>query len=303
MSVILQVEHSTIYRYHNPVTFGEHRLMFRPRTSHDMRVLEVTLDVSPRAQIRWIHDVFSNSVTLLDFEEPAAELRVDCRVTIEHFGASNLELPISPAARSYPFDYPADERIDLQPYIEPRYPDPEGAVRLWAHQWLVPGQRMDTRELLRSMMLAIRERFVYLERFSEGTQPPAETLRLGTGTCRDFALLMMESVRHLGMAARFVSGYLYDPALDGGAIGMVGAGATHAWLQVYLPGAGWVPFDPTNTLYGGTELVRVAYARDPVQASPLAGTWTGLTGDFAGMEVNVTVRKLGETPATAPVEG
>lgn len=294
MAVLLQVVHTTVYRYHNPVVLGEHRLMFRPRSSHDIRVLDVLLDVSPRPRVRWIHDVFSNSVTLLEFDEPATELRVDCRFTIEHFGVGNLELPIAPHAREYPFDYPVDERIDLQPYIEPRYPDPDGAVRLWAQQWLARGARSDTRGILQSMMQTIRGQFRYLPRIAEGTQPPDETLRLGTGTCRDFALLMMEAVRHLGMAARFVSGYLYDPALDGGAVGMVGAGATHAWLQVYLPGAGWVPFDPTNSLYGGTELIRVAFARDPVQASPLIGIWTGLPGDFAGLDVDVTVRKVGE---------
>jgi transglutaminase-like putative cysteine protease len=140
---------------------------------------------------------------------------------------------------------------------------------------------------------AIKSGFRYVERDEEGTQTPDETLKLGSGSCRDFALLMMEAVRRLGMAARFVSGYLYDPALDEGPDeGIVGAGATHAWLHVYLPGAGWVPFDPTNSIFGGSSLIRVAFARDPRLAAPLTGSWFGGAGDFQGMEVKVAVKRV-----------
>jgi transglutaminase-like putative cysteine protease len=123
----------------------------------------------------------------------------------------------------------------------------------------------------------------------DGVQTPAQTLTLGSGTCRDYALLMMETVRSLGVAARFVSGYLYDAALDGAAPGMVGAGYTHAWVQVYLPGSGWVEFDPTNGLVGGPNLIRVAVARDPTQAIPVQGSYTGAAGDFLDMNVEVIV--------------
>ena len=139
----------------------------------------------------------------------------------------------------------------------------------------------------------IRDNFRYAARDEEGTQTPLETLKLGSGSCRDFALLMMEAARRLGMATRFVSGYLYDPALDGGADdGTVGAGYTHAWLQAYLPGAGWVPFDPTNNLLGGTQLIRVGVARDPSQAAPISGSWFGESGDYLGMTVGVTVQRV-----------
>ena len=142
------------------------------------------------------------------------------------------------------------------------------------------------------MNQGIRERFGYAARDEEGTQSPLETLKLGSGSCRDFALLMMEAARRLGVATRFVSGYLYDPALDGGAdVATLGAGYTHAWLQAYLPGAGWVPFDPTNNLLGGTQLIRVGIARDPSQAAPISGSWFGESGDYLGMNVNVTVQR------------
>ncbi|KAB2967800.1 transglutaminase family protein [Zoogloea sp.] len=296
MSVILEVEHTTIYRYNNPVRFGEHRMMFRPRTSHDIRVLECTLDVTPDAEVRWADDVFSNSLTYVNIREPAKELRFVVRFTIEQLGVRNVELPLSAWAEVYPFEYTAGERYDLRNFIEPVYPDPSGLLRLWADQFVVPGRHMPTRDLLMAIATGIREQFSYTTRDMEGTQTPLQTLELKSGTCRDYALFMMEVVRRLGFAARFVSGYLYDPALDGGADAMTGSGATHAWLQIYLPGPGWVPCDPTNTLFGGDHLIRVAYVRDPSQASPLSGSFIGQDGDFAGLEVDVKVRKLAMLP-------
>lgn len=140
--------------------------------------------------------------------------------------------------------------------------------------------------MLRTMTLGIKERFIYAARVEMGVQTPAETLQLGTDTCRDFAFLLMEAVRSLGLAARFVSGYIYSPALDGG---NVGGGTTHAWVQVYLPGSGWLEYDPTNGIIGNRDLIRVAVARDPSQAQPLSGVWTGAPGDFLGMDVDVSV--------------
>ena len=296
MSVILEVEHTTIYRYRKPVSFGEHRMMFLPRTSHDIRVLTCTLDVSPDAEIRWVHDVFSNSVTHVNIPGQAAELKFVARVAVEHLGVRNLELPLAASAEVFPFEYSVSERYDLRNFIEPCYPDPNGHLRLWADQFLAQGRHRKTRELLIDIATGIREQFSYTSRYVEGTQSPLQTLELKSGTCRDYALFMMEVMRRLGFAARFVSGYLYDPALDGGTEGMIGSGATHAWLQIYLPGAGWLPFDPTNSLFGGDNLIRVAYVRDPAQASPLTGSYTGQDGDFVGMEVDVKVRKLAVLP-------
>lgn len=296
MSVILEIEHTTLYRYRKPVSFGEHRMMFLPRTSHDIRVLTCTLDVSPDAEIRWVHDVFSNSVTYVRIPGQATELKFVARVTVEHLGVRNLELPLAASAEVFPFEYGVSERYDLRNFVEPCYPDPGGHLRLWADQFLARGQHRKTRELLIDIATGIREQFSYTSRYVEGTQSPLQTLELKSGTCRDYALFMMEVVRRLGFAARFVSGYLYDPALDGGTDVMVGSGATHAWLQIYLPGAGWLPFDPTNSLFGGDNLIRVAYVRDPAQASPLTGSYTGQDGDFVGMEVDVKVRKLAVLP-------
>jgi transglutaminase-like putative cysteine protease len=293
---LLSINHETVYRYRRAVTFAEHRAIFRPRDSHDLRVIDAKLILSPPGQVRWIHDVFSNSIALITFDQAAEELRFESRIEIEHYGLHEPSFPIRSHAATYPFRYDNDQVVDLLPTLQCHYPDPDGAVSAWVRRFVDPGG-VDTRDLLVRITRAIKAEFTYQPRAIHGTQTPAETLALGSGTCRDFALLMIEAVRSLGMAARFVTGYLYDPSVDaapapagsGAPDGLVGSGATHAWVQVYLPGAGWVEFDPTNGLVGGAHLIRVAVARDPRQAVPLAGSYHGYASDFIEMLVNVRV--------------
>ena len=292
MPIRYDITHTTVYRYRQPVRFGEHRVMFRPRDSHDLRVLATDLEVSPECDIRMIQDPHSNSVALVQPLENASELRIVCSFTIEHAHTNNLELPLAPSAEVFPFAYRVDERFDLEHYLRPAHDDPKGALTAWARQFIRTDGPTGTRELLVAMNQHIRGHFTYVARDEEGTQEPNRTLELGSGSCRDFALLMMEAGRRLGIATRFVSGYLYDPALDGGPPGDTqGAGYTHAWLQAYLPGAGWVPFDPTNNLLGGNELIRVGVARHPSQAAPISGSWFGESDDYLGMSVKVSVQR------------
>ena len=293
MPVQYEIVHTTIYHYQQPVSFGEHRVMFRPRDSHDLRVLATDLEVSPECMVRMIQDPHSNSVALVQPLESASELKIVCSFTIEHAHTNNLELPLAPSAEVFPFAYSLEERFDLEQYLRPHHDDPGGHLTAWARQFIRTDGLTGTRDLLVKMNQFIRANFGYAARDEQGTQTPQETLKLSTGSCRDFALLMMEAVRRLGIATRFVSGYLYDPALDGAdGAATVGAGATHAWLQAYLPGAGWVPFDPTNNLLGGNQLIRVGVARDPSQAAPIAGSWYGEAGDYLGMTVKVAVHRL-----------
>ena len=295
MPIQYDITHTTLYRYSSPVTFGEHRVMFRPRDSHDQRVLATDLKVSPEATVRMIQDPHSNSVALVTPLGPASELSIVCSFTIEHAQTQNLELPLSPSALIYPFAYSVEERFDLEHYMRPHHDDPEGVLTHWARQFIRTDGPTGTRDVLVNMNQFIRDHFGYAAREEEGTQTPLQTIKQGTGSCRDFALLMMEAARRLGVATRFVSGYLYDPALDAGADGAggtVGAGATHAWLQAYLPGAGWVPFDPTNNLLGGTQLIRVGVARHPSQASPISGSWFGAANAYLGMTATVQVRRV-----------
>jgi transglutaminase-like putative cysteine protease len=292
---LFSVRHRTVYRYRRPVTFGEHRLMFRPRDSYDQRLLDATLAVEPEpARIRWIHDVFGNCVALVRFARPAAELRFETRIRLDHTPQAAPHFQIDDDALTYPFAYGPDEAADLARTVERHYADTEDAVGRWAAQFLGGSRRTDTGTLLMTLCYAIHEGFAYERRMEAGTQPPALTLRLGRGTCRDFALLMMEAVRSLGLAARFVTGYIYVASRDGSAA--LGGGSTHAWCQVYLPGAGWVEFDPTNGIVGNRDLIRVAVARDPRQAIPLTGTYCGLASDHLGMtaQVNVTTDPAGD---------
>jgi transglutaminase-like putative cysteine protease len=287
---ILHVRHKTTYTYKQAVQFGEHRLMCRPRDSHDLRLLETGLVITPPASsLRWMHDVFGNSIAIASFSESAASLVFESSFRAEHFPAAEREIVVEPYADTLPFSYSAEDTADLGRTKERHYPDPEHKIDAWVKEMLAKTPSGRTLDVLMAMTTGIKQQFKYAARDAEGVQTPLETLSLGSGSCRDFALFMMEAARSVGLAARFVSGYLYDESLIGAAGGMVGGGATHAWVQVFLPGAGWIEYDPTNALIGGRNLIRVAVARDASQAIPLAGTFTGKPDDFVSIGVEVTV--------------
>ena len=281
---ILTVRHSTVYRYREPVIFGEHRMMFRPRESHDLRLIGINLEITPQpAHLRWLHDPFDNSVTIATFEGTASELHFNSSVTLEHFEDTLPEYPLEDYARTYPFRY-ADE--DFPNLIRALNRDsPSERVAHWALQFLDPAETTDTMELLRAMTFGISEQIPYNRRLEKGVQTAEETLLIGRGSCRDFAVLMIDAVRSLGIAARFVSGYIFVPDSSG----LAGGGATHAWMQAYLPGAGWIDFDPTNSIIGNRNLIRVGVGWAPGDVLPLWGTYSGPAKAFHSMEVTVNV--------------
>jgi transglutaminase-like putative cysteine protease len=290
--MLFDIAHTTHYRFAQSVQLGTHRVMFRPRGSHDIRVLATNLEVFPEPQsVRLIHDVYSNSVAIVEPATPASELKFVCTFTVEHTGERVLDLPVAADFVEYPFVYSDDDAMVLHPYLYPWYTDPTGELATWARSLVQADAPTQSVDLLVRMNACIRDTMTYVPRIAEGVQSPYETLRLNSGTCRDFATLMIEAVRTLGYAARFVSGYLYSPALDSPDGTHHGAGATHAWLQVYLPGAGWLTFDPTNNLVGGTDLIRVGFARHASGASPITGNWHGFPSDFLGMDVDVKVSR------------
>jgi transglutaminase-like putative cysteine protease len=292
---LLTIHHKTEYRYARPVAFGEHRIMLRPRDGHDLRVLESRLDIAPQPMsLRWIHDVFGNSVAIADFDERAPTLAFTSTVTVDHNPAEEFALTPDDKAYFYPFLYDDEEFPDLVQFITPQYSDPAGELSAWARNFLDPDAPTPTFKILSGMTHGIRDAFIYRKRHEQGTQHPLDTLQTGSGTCRDYALFMIEALRRLGIAARFVSGYLFIPDDRDG---YVGGGSTHAWVQVYLPSAGWIEFDPTNGIVGTRDLIRVAVARDPRQAIPLHGTYLGPADAFIGMEVNIYV-----SPADEEVE-
>ena len=287
---VLRVNHKTTYLYAKPVEFGEHRLMSRPRDSHDLRLLETTLAIDPAASsVRWMHDVFGNSIAIATFNQPAQALVFEWGFRAEHFPTEERALEVETYASKFPFNYSADDAMDLAHTRDRHYPDPDHKVDTWAKSIVERTSGGDTLAVLSAMTTEIKQTFKYATRHAVGVQSPLETLESGTGSCRDFAVFMMEAARSLGLAARFVSGYLYDEKLVGAGGGLVGGGATHAWAQVFLPGAGWVEFDPTNALIGGRNLIRVAVARDASQAAPLTGSYNGAPEDFVSMTVEVEV--------------
>lgn len=295
---LLTIHHKTEYRYAQPVGFGEHRIMLRPRDGHDLRMLNGRLEITPEpASLRWIHDVFGNSVAIATFDERARKLTFQSTATIEHIPSEDFALKPGDDAYFYPFLYDAEELPDLQEFIRPQYGDPDGDLAAWGRGFLDPQGRTPTFKILSEMTHGIRAGFKYRKRYEHGTQHPLDTLGTKSGTCRDFALFMIEALRRLGIAARFVSGYLFihgDREHN-----YVGGGSTHAWVQVYLPASGWIEFDPTNGIIGSRDLIRVAVARDPRQAIPLHGTYMGSADAFLGMDVSINVVSAGEDPVAA----
>jgi transglutaminase-like putative cysteine protease len=271
-------------------------MMFRPREGHDLRLVHTRLDIFPSPSgLRWLHDVFDNSVAIATFTGPTLELRFESTVTLEHLEAPLPFYSLEIDAQTYPFTYADEDGPDLVRALTRHYPGDE--VTRWAARFLSPAGHTHTMALLEGITSGIKNEFTYVRRPEKGVQRPEDTLRRRSGSCRDFALFMMEAVRSLGFAARFVSGYIFVPEKDPAAAG-VGGGATHAWMQVYLPGAGWIDFDPTNSIVGNRNLIRVAVAWDHGQALPLWGTFHGAASAFLGMDVEVSVTET--TPVSSP---
>lgn len=280
----IRIIHTTEYLYHEPVTFGTHRAMMRPREGHDVRIDHVNIEISPTATVRWVRDVESNSVAVISFAEPADRLSVTAEIDVDLSEDLQVECLIDPGAKQYPFQYSPEEQVELVPYRLPSYPYDGPALRDWLLNLYAPGQLVDTFELLNRLNTHIFETLQYNVRYDAGVQLPHQTLELGSGSCRDYAVLMMEAARYWGFAARFVTGYIQMAEGQ--------HGATHAWTEVYLPGAGWFGFDPTNNKLVGVEHISVAVAREQEKAAPLAGSWSGPSNAFSSLNVSVQVVAL-----------
>lgn len=285
----VSLRHATVYRYRTPVAFGEHRLMARPIESPDQRLLAAEVDIDPApAQLGWIEDAGGAQVAVARFRGRADELFFESRAIVDH-------LP-TPAARLHdddaviggaPFAYWKGELSQLTPFMRPAGADPGGDLAAFARRFVRPVGKTHLATVLADMVHAIRKDFAYGLRLAGPPQAPLETLEKRTGSCRDFAVLMIEAARSLGLAAQFVSGYVYSSRPK---VHRDGGGHTHAWARVYLPAVGWFDFDPTNGIIGSTDLIRVAAVADPRQATPLHGTWAGPRSSYLGMEVTVDVR-------------
>jgi transglutaminase-like putative cysteine protease len=286
----ISIVHSTEYAYRNAVGLTRHRLMLRPDDSHDLRLHHAALDIDPRPSlVHWTHDAFDNSICFLEWPDTLRtdRLRIISTLDLTHH-PDGPPLPVyslEPSAETFPFSYSQRELPDLASLAERQLPDPDRTVDAWARRFVGDAQRAQTLAVMEAMTHGIKADFRYVVRHEEGTQTAAETIALGSGTCRDFAVLMMEALRSFGVATRFVTGYLYDDTSGT----TRGGGSTHAWCNVFLPGAGWMEYDPTNGLTAGSNLVRVGVARSAAQALPVSGGYIGNPDDSIGLKVDVAV--------------
>lgn len=261
-------------------------MVVRPRESRELRLVRMGVAITPDASLTWSHDVFGNAVATAHFQSATPELLIESAAEIELDVAAWPVFAIAASAISYPFPYSDDDRTDLGSLTLNQYLDPAGRLRAWANGF-VHGNPTDTLSLLKDVNTGVWSGVAYEIREDEGVQSPLETLDRRRGSCRDFATLFAETSRSLGFGARVVSGYLYDPGR--GLVGSAGPGSTHAWAEVYLPGAGWVTFDPTNRSVGGANLIPVAVARDIRRIMPVSGSYLGARDAFSEMSVEVSV--------------
>jgi transglutaminase-like putative cysteine protease len=279
-----KILHRTYYNFSGPVLLQAHRLLLRPREGQELRIESSVLELTPTATVRWHRDVEDNAVATATFSAPASQLVIVSEVVIQQFSEAPMDFLLADEALSYPFSYLPEDAILLAPYIQTGAAGGEVLLNQWLAQQWTPGQRIPTLTLLQGLAGSIQGTFRYAVREEPGVQSPERTLALRSGSCRDFAALFLAAVRRFGLAARFVSGYLNaEPS-------SANFGATHAWAEVYLPGAGWKGFDPTTGFMAGPDHIPVAVARLPASVPPVSGAFSGPPG--ATLDVGVWVTRL-----------
>jgi len=263
----LLIKHTTTYQYAETVTLLAHKLLLRPREGRNVRIESAELSITPAHQLQWQRDVYDNAVAEAIFTETSNTLSISSRILIQHYDDQPLNFIVADYAVLFPFQYDEAERIDLQPYLSSVYNQDKEVLSNWLKQFWFAGQVVETYLLLEWINKAIATGFTYQQREEPGVQTPAMTLTSRAGSCRDFATLFIESCHQLGLAARFVSGYLFVPTLT------AEQGATHAWAEVYLPGAGWKGFDSTSGEVAGNNHIAVAVSRHPESVPPVSGSF------------------------------
>ncbi len=281
----LRIQHNTTYTFSQPVNLLPHTLMIRPRSGHDIRIDQASLNISPPHRVLWQRDIYGNSVAVVHFEEMTSQLDIRSDVVVQHFEAEPLNFLVDEKAVMFPFYSDLDERVEMIPYQMLCFPGDSNIMRDWLGQFWLPGQTIETYVLLDNINKTIARNIVYGMREEPGVQRPAETLKKGTGSCRDTATLFIEACRFFGLAARFVSGYLHCPQTA------IGHGSTHAWAEVYLPGAGWKGFDTTSGIVAGHDHIAAAVTRHPADAPPVSGSYSGAAGTSSRMHVEVLVNE------------
>lgn len=279
-----QILHRTYYNFSSSVQLNPHILRLRPREGHELRIESSSLEIQPPASLRWHRDAEDNSVATATFKEPAKHLSIESKVIIQQYNQAPLDFLLADFATDYPFAYPSEDQVLLAPYMAATPDKTSDVLTEWLANLCPSGEKLQTYAILHRLCSQIQQEMTYRTREEPGVQKATETLSFCTGSCRDFANLFMEAARLLGFATRFVSGYLHAPP------SAANYGATHAWAEVYLPGAGWKGFDPTIGNIVGTDHIAVAVARLPESVPPVAGSFLGAPG--ANLDVGVWVSKL-----------
>jgi transglutaminase-like putative cysteine protease len=280
-SHLLKIVHRTHYRYAEPVTFQTHRLVIRPREGHDLRVESLLLGITPLADVMWTRDIFGNSVAHAHFREPGQELKFDVEVVVRRFFDPDVPPLIAHSPSPYPLEYDTMEHGIVVGYLTPVFGEETAAVKDFIGTLPNPGDFPSAEAFVLQLAEIIHEKIGYERREQKGVQTPATTLSLGTGSCRDVATLMMETLRQLGIAARFASGYLDCPATR------AARGSTHAWTEAYFPQLGWYGFDPTTGRHCDHRHIVTGTSHHPRGVMPVSGRYFGSTGAFLSMDVAV----------------
>lgn len=281
---VLRVEHITQYRFGAFVTLLPHRLLIRPRESHELRVVSSGLDITPAHEVRWSRDMLDNSVATVTFHEAANQLRVASEVVVEQYDDQPLDFLVEGRALTFPFRYLDQELHMLAPFCEASWPQSRSAVDAWLRQLSLPNAGMQTFALLSRLNSAVHEMFAYRVREEEGVWSPQQSIQAKAGSCRDLAALFIEACRCLGLASRFVSGYVHTPASESG------HGSTHAWAETYLPGPGWKGFDPTLGTLTDTRHIPLAVSQHPEGVPPVSGSFQTGVSVRPTMDVYVRVQ-------------
>lgn len=276
-----KIIHRTRYEFPESVQLMPHTLRIRPREGHDLRIETSRLDISPNASLRWHRDVEENSIAIARFDGYANALDIESEILIQKFDLNPHDFLIADYAVSYPFSYKREDIASLSPYLE-RSNAVDPVFINWLNGILAKGDSAQTFALLLHINQSIFQSFTYAQREEEGVQSPEHTVIQCSGSCRDFANLFLQAAQHLGFAARFISGYVYAGS-------SVISGATHAWAEVFLPGAGWKGFDPTLGTVVGAEHIATAIARKPELVPPVSGSYFGSSKAEMNVDVWVSV--------------
>jgi len=293
-SHLLRIIHRTHYRYVRPVLFEPHRLVIRPREGHDLRVEELHLRIEPKAEVNWAWDVFGNSIATVYFHEPSAELKFELDVVVRRYFPVGDPPAKQRSSSPYPLDYDLMEQAILRGYLTPVFEAETGAMNDWLGQLRSPSEFESTEAFALDLAGVIHRRIQYERREQKGVQSPEATLAVRSGSCRDVATLMMETLRHLGVATRFASGYLDCSATR------AARGSTHAWCEVYFPHLGWRGYDPTTGRRCEYQHIVTGTSHHPRGVMPVSGRYFGPAGAFKSLQVTVEFSTPEDSGGLAP---